>query len=382
MSPNRPIISKVSSDADLKAFLNLPYDLFRDDPVWRAPLRFDRAQHVNAVKNPAMDGIEYQFFLARSEDRVVGRIGAFVSQTHQDRHGDNAGHFGFFDCEPDPELGAELLKTAEDWLRDKAVSKVIGPSQWGVNDECGCLIDGFDTPPVILMLHGRPDYARMISAAGFEKSIDLYAFQADLHAGYPRPKMTRLMVKQAEKDPRVSYRNLDSKNLKSDIQTAMSIFNDAWSDNWGFLPFTPRQVDHMVSELKPVLSPDRFLIGSIDDQPAAFIVMIPDANEAAHGLDGKLLPLGWAKLLYRLKFKGVSQARIPLMGLRREWHNTRQGLALVAQLCEAVFEQGRQAGFTHCELSWILEDNDSMIRICEQASAERYKTYRMYEKAL
>ncbi len=375
-------IIEVRSQTDLKAFINLPFDLYRGEPNWRAPIRHDRVTHINPDKNPIMDGITHQFFLARRNNDYVGRIGAFISRAHQDLYKDNAGHFGFFDCIQDDQVGQALLKVAEEWLAQKQVAKIIGPSQWGVNDECGCLVDGFDTPPVILMNYGRPDYQEMMENAGYAKAVDMLAFQADLNAGYPRPKMTRLMVKQAEKDPRIHYRQIDMKNLAGDVQTAMDIFNDAWSENWGFLPYTPAQVSRMVSEMKPVLKKECFLIGYIDDSPAAFITMIPDVNEASHGLDGKLLPMGWARLLYRLKVKGVKQARIPLMGLRREWHNTRQGLALVAQLCEAVFEAGRQTGFTQCELSWILEDNDSMIRICEQASAKAYKTYRMYEKAL
>jgi len=172
------------------------------------------------------------------------------------------------------------------------------------------------------------------------------------------------------------------KDFKSEVRLSMEVFNDAWSDNWGFIPFSDDQIDHMAKDMKPLIDPDLYLIGEIDGNPEAFITMIPDINMAAHGLNGRLLPFGFAKFLYRLKYKGVHQARIPLMGLRKHWHNKRQGLALIAQLCETVFDNARTKGFTHCELSWILEDNPSMIRICEQASAQKYKTYRMYEKQL
>ena len=372
----------VTTKADLKTFIDLPYDIYRDEPNWRAPIRLDRVTHVNPAKNPIMDGIDYQFFLVSRDGQEVGRICAFVSQAHQERHSDNAGHFGFFDCAEDDDVAQALLSAAEEWLVSKNVSKIIGPAQWGVNDECGCLIDGFDTPPVILMGYGRPTYSQMIEKAGYSKAVDMLAFQADLHAGYPRPRMTQMMVKQAEKDPRVTWRQINMKDLAGDVEIAMDIFNDAWSENWGFLPYTPPQVSRMVSEMRPVLQKELFWIGMIDEKPAAFITMIPDVNQATQGLDGHIFPFGFAKILYRLKIKGVKQARIPLMGLRREWHNTRQGLALVAQLCETVFAAARDAGYTHCELSWILEDNDSMIRICEQASAKPYKTYRMYEKSL
>jgi hypothetical protein len=162
----------------------------------------------------------------------------------------------------------------------------------------------------------------------------------------------------------------------------MNIFNDAWSENWGFLPFSDDQIDHMAKEIRPLIFDNGLWIGYIDEQPAAFIWMVPDLNELTSGLDGKLLPFGWAKLAWRLKVSGTKQARIPLMGLRKAHQNTRKGLALVAQLCETVFAAGRDRGFSHCELSWILEDNNPMIKICEEASASPYKTYRMYEKNL
>jgi len=167
-----------------------------------------------------------------------------------------------------------------------------------------------------------------------------------------------------------------------EVQLGMDSFNDAWSDNWGFVPFSQDQIEHMAKEIRPLMFKEGLWVGEIKGMPVAYIWMIPDLNEAIDGLNGKLFPLGWASLINRLKIKGVKQARIPLMGLRKEWHNTRKGLAIVAQLCETVFEAGRKKGFTHCELSWILEDNAGMIRICEQASAVAYKTYRMYEKQL
>ena len=375
-------IIPVKTKAEVKAFLDLPYDLYRGDENWRAPLRFERKDHMSPDKNPTLKSISDQKFLAMRGGNCVGRIAAFVNSAHQDQHNDSAGHFGLWDCEDNVETGGALLDAAETWLKDQGALKVIGPCNWSVNEETGLLVDGFDTPPVVLMPFGKPYYQPLLENAGFEKAVDMYAFQADLHAGYPRPRQTQMMVKLAEKDKRVSFRKVDLKDFKSEISLSMGIFNDAWSENWGFIPFTDDQIDHMAKDMKPLIDPDLFLIGEIDGKPVAFLTMIPDINTAAHGLDGKLLPFGFAKFLYRLKVKGVKQARIPLMGLRKEWHNKRQGLGLIAQLCETVFANARDKGFTHCELSWILEDNQSMIRICEQAAAQKYKTYRMYEKQL
>jgi len=242
--------------------------------------------------------------------------------------------------------------------------------QWSVNEECGLLIDGFETPPVVMMPYGRKDSQAMIEGAGFNKAIDMFAYQAELAAGYPRPRQTQMMVKMADKDPDIVIRPMRGGKFMDEVQIVMDIFNDAWSDNWGFVPFSQAQILHIAKEMRPIIFKEGLWVGEIKGEPVAYI------------LDGKLFPFGWAKLINRLKIKGVTQARIPLMGLRKEWHNTRKGLAIVAKLCETVFEAGRQKGFTHCELSWILEDNAGMIRICEQASAIPYKTYRVYEKAI
>ena len=367
---------------DEAAFLELPYTLYRGEPSWRAPLRFERKEQFSTKKNPALNQITRQLFLAKRGIKIVGRIAAFINDAHRARHDDGAGHFGYFDCEANPETGRALLLAAEDWLKANGCEKMVGPAQWSVNEECGLLIDGFDTPPVVMMPYGRPDYQAMIEDLGLSKATDMYAFQADLNAGYPRPKQTQMMLKVAKRDPEIVIRPMRVGKFMDEVQLVMDIFNDAWSENWGFVPFSQDQIEHMAKEIRPLMFKEGLWVGEIQGTPAAYIWMIPDLNEAVAGLDGKLLPFGWVTLVNRLKIKGVKQARIPLMGLRKEWHNTRKGLATIAELCETVFEAGRKKGFTHCELSWILEDNAGMIRICEQASARAYKTYRMYEKTI
>ncbi len=375
-------IVPIKDDSQLRAFLNLPYDLYKDDKNWRAPLRIERKSHLSPDKNPSLKKVKDQKFLALRGSQYVGRIAAFINYAHREEHKDEAGHFGFLDYEDDAEAGAALLAAAEDWLKAQGSKIIYGPCNWSVNEETGLLIKGFDTPPVVLMPYGRDYYPEAVEKAGFSKATDMFAFQAALFEGYPRPRQTQTMVKLAEKDKRVSFRRVDLRNFEDEVALSMSIFNDAWADNWGFIPFSDTQIKHMASEMKPLIDPDLYLIGEIDGDPVAFITMIPDVNSAAHGLNGRLFPFGFAKLLYRLKVKGVTQGRIPLMGLKQHWHNKRQGLALIAQLCETIFSNARGKGYTHCELSWILEDNSSMIRICEQASAKNYKTYRMYEKHL
>lgn len=377
-----PEIIEVKTSRDEAEFLGVPYDLYNGEPTWRPPLKFERKGQLSQKSNPAATHLTRQFFLANRDGKTVGRIAAFINPAHQKLYDVKSGHFGYLDCASDQEVAHALLSAAQNWLIAQGADKMIGPAMWSVNEECGLLIDGFDTPPVVMMPFGRPDYQEMLESFGLTKAIDMYAFQADLHAGYPRPRQTQMMVKIADKDPSIKIRPMNPKDYMGEIDLVMDIFNDAWSENWGFVPFGDDQIKHLAKEMKAVVFKEGMWVGTIDDQPVGFIWMIPDLNEAIRDLEGKLAPFGWAKLLWRLKVSGVKQARIPLMGLRREFHNTKKGLALVAKLCETVFEEGRKKGFTHCELSWILEDNAGMIRICEQASAERYKTYRMYEKTL
>lgn len=375
-------IVKVETAQEVQRFLNLPYDLYRGQEAWAPPLRLERKEQLDPSKNPAARDLGRQLFLAMKNGQDVGRIAAFTNPNHDNQHDNETAFFGYFDSIDDSRILSGLLETVQNWAVQKGRSRLVGPAQWGVNEEVGLLVDGFDYPNVVLMSYGRPYYAPAVEAAGYTKAVDMIAFQADLNEGYPRPKMTRMMVDYAKRSDAITWRNLDPKDFNGEIEKAMHIFNDAWSENWGFLPFPDEAIQHLAKEMKPLIAPERFLMGSIDGELAAFLCLLPDLNELTQGFDGKLLPFNWAKLLYRLKTQSAKQARIPLMGLKRKFHNTRKGLALIATLCEESFEVARQAGFTHCELSWILEDNEGMISICKQASAKPYKTYRMYEKRI
>lgn len=375
-------ILKVETPADIARFLDLPYDIYRGQPAWRPPLRIERKEQLDPQKNPAARDLDRQLFLAIKDGEDMGRIAAFTNPAHDARHDTETAFFGYLDAIDDADVLSRLMEAVESWAVGKGRSRMVGPAQWGVNEEVGLLVEGFEDPNVVLMSYGRPYYAPAVEAAGFSKATDMYAFQADLNAGYPRPRMTRMMVDYAKKSDAVTWRTLNPKDFQGEVTRAMGIFNDAWSDNWGFLPFPEDAIHHLAKEMKPLIAPERFLIGTIDGELAAFLCMLPDLNELASGFDGKLLPFNWAKLVYRLKTNSAKQARIPLMGLKKKFHNTRKGLSLIAALCEDSFEAARQAGFTHCELSWILEDNEGMIAICKQASAVPYKTYRMYEKRI
>jgi len=366
-----------------RRFLAVPDTVYQNDAQWRPQLKFERAAHLDPAKNPGAATLENrQLYLAVRDGKDVGRIAAFINPAHNAHSNANDGFFGFFDCAPEAPIGTALLRAAETWLQGRKVEKMFGPAQWSVNEECGLLIYGFETPPVVMMPHGHTAYKEMIERQGFTKATDMLAFQSELAAGYPRPKMTQMMVKAAERNKDITIRPMRPSKFRDEVDVVMGVFNDAWSENWGFVPFSDDQISHMAKEIKPIMFKEGLWVGEYKGEPIAYIWMIPDLNEAIRDLKGSLFPFGWAKLLWRLKVSGVKQARIPLMGLRKEYHNTRAGLSIVAALCETVFEAARQKGFTHCELSWVLEDNPGMISICEQASAKAYKTYRMYEKTL
>ena len=375
-------VNIVSSETASRAFVDLPYRLYRDEPAWRAPLRMVAGAQVDAAKNPAMSNLTPRFFTAERDGRVVGRIAAFINADHDTRYGAGTAFYGYFDCEADTSLEDALLGAAADWARAQGRERLIGPSMWSVNEECGLLVDGYQHPPAVMMPFGQPHYRAALERNGFAKVVDMLAYRADISEGAPGGPFMRRLRQKAERDAGITWRSMDSRNFKAEVGLAMDIFNDAWSSNWGFLPFSPAQIDHMAAEMKPIMFADGFWVASIDGEPVAFIWMIPDVNEAAHGFDGRLLPVNWARFLWRLKRGRVSKARIPLMGLRRDYQNTQRGLAAVAEICARAFDAGRDQGFTQCELSWILEDNEGIKGVCDIAGADPYKTYRIYGRDL
>jgi len=370
-----------ASDQADSDFLSLPYKLYAGEPNWRAPLRMERKAQLGD-NNPTKDAISARFFVARQDSKPVGRVAAFINAAHDQVHGKDTAFFGYLDCERDPDLADSLLNAAKDWARSQGRTQLRGPAMWSVNEEVGLLIDGFDHPPAVMMPYGNPFYVDAVARNGFEKSIDLYAYLADLTDGAPDIKLVRRLCDKAEADPGLTWRAMNKSDFLGDVRLAREIFNDAWSENWGFIPFSEHQFTHMAKEMRPIMFGDGFQIGFIDDEPAAFIWMIPDLNEAVRGLNGHLLPFGWAKLLWRLKTKKVTKGRVPLMGLKRKFHKGRRGVALTTKICSQAFDAGKAQGFEQCELSWILEDNRSMNGICEMVGAEKYKTYRMVEASL
>lgn len=376
-------VCEVNSRADRAAFVDLPYRAYRDVAHWRAPLRFERKAQLEPKHNPGLARIDHTLMLARRDGQVVGRIAAIVNRGHLELYSDATGHFGFLDTlSADAEVAAALMAAAEDWLRARGMTRIAGPFSFSINEESGLLVEGFDTPPMMMMPHGRPDYAPTLEGLGFAKAMDLYAFLHEFGEEYHIPPTVKRWKDAFDRDPALSIRPLNMKNFKADIRMVMEIFNDAWSQNWGFVPFSADQITVMAHELKPLLRSDSLWIAMIDGEPAGFTFLFPDLNEIVDGLDGKILPFGWAQLLYRLKIRGPKRARLPLAGLRRKFHKTRRGMVAMAGSFETAFAAQHANGVREVEASWILESNSDLLNLVDLYEMKRYKTYRVYEKAL
>ncbi len=382
-SAHEVVVSEARTKKDRGAFIDLPYRAYRDLPGWRAPLRFERKAQISTRHNPGLTGVDHALMLARREGQVVGRIAAIINGRHLDTYKDATGHFGFFDTlAPDPEVASALITAAEDWLRARGMTRICGPFSFSINEESGLLIDGFDTPPMLMMPHGRPDYAPALEGLGFTKAMDLFAFLHEFDDEYHIPPTVKRWKDAFDRDPKLSIRPLDMKNFKADIALVMDMFNDAWSENWGFIPFSSEQITMMAKELKPLIRPDALWIALIDGEPAGFTFILPDINEITDGLNGHILPFGWAQLLYRLKIRGPKRARLPLAGLRRKYHKTRRGMVAMTGSFEAAFAAQHAQGVRAVEASWILETNRDLLNLVDLYKMDRYKIYRVYEKSL
>ena len=373
-------IQTIHDRADMKAFIGATRAIYADDPNWVQPLTFERLDHLNAKKNPFLRGIEACYWMVLFDGRPVGRVSAQVNQAHLDRYGDATGHFGFFEAIDDEEVFGLLLDTAATWLRLRGMERVMGPFSPSINDETGTLVEGFDTAPYLMMPHGRPFYDARLIEQGFAKAKDLFAYRFDVQSPLP-PAATKL-IERTSRNGSLVVRPLDMARYAEEIRLVVDIFNDAWAENWGFVPFGDAEAQYLAKSIRPLVDSRCFAIAEIDGEPVAMTVTLPNLNAAISDLDGRLLPFGWAKLLWRLKVEGVKSWRVPLMGLRRAWHGTVNGSAAALGVIEAVRAYHASRGVREGELGWVLEDNTAIQRIIRAVGGVPYKTYRVYEKAL
>lgn len=368
-------IIPVVTPAELDRFIVLPSRLYAGDPAFVAPLVMERREALSPAKNPYFQHAETQFWLARRGGRDIGRISAQIDRLVTDP---DVGHFGMIVAEDDAEVFAALFATAESWLRARGKRRVMGPFNLSINEETGLLVDGFDTPPVMLMGHD-PRYAgSRIEALGYAKAKDLIAYLYDIDHELPAAARRKI---DSRKATALTVRRLDKARYLEEFDTVTSIFNDAWSQNWGFIAFTEAEIAHMAKSLKMLIDPNCVAIVEMNGEAIGFGIALPNLNELIADFGGRLLPFNWLKLLYRLR-RGARTARVPLMGIRRSCSTSFAGGLAPFLVIDALRKGLRAKGVKQVELSWILEDNRPMRHVIEALGANPYKTYRVYEKTL
>ena len=370
-------IQPIAGSRDLRRFIDLPSRIFADRPEWIAPLHIERRLHMGK-HNPYFEHATWQGWLALRDGRPVGRISAQIDQVRLDHYRDDTAFFGFLDAVDDIEVFQLLLDTASEWLRERGISRIRGPFNFSSNHDCGVLVDGFDTPPVVMMPHALPYYSQHLEALGYTQAQDLLAYRIAADFDIPRG-MQALIDKSAEQ---IKLRPLDRKHKDRDFLIVRDIFNDAWSKNWEYTPFSEAEFLDIGQTMVHLIKDDFLQIAEIDGQPAGMIVLLPNLNELIRDLDGRLLPFGWLKLIWRLKRVGARSGRIPLMGIGKQWQSSLLGTAMVYRLIGALREPAIREGMREVEMSWILESNRPMCNIIESLGGTAYKRYRIYEKEL
>lgn len=367
----------VDSKARLRDFIHLPWSIYRNDPDWVPPLLIEQKQRYSH-KNPFFEHARWRGWVAYRNDRPVGRITAQIDQLFLDRYDDRFGYFGSLEATDDPAVFSALFQAAESWLAGEGMTHATGPFTLSINEEAGLLVDGFDTPPCIMMGHNPPYYGAQLEAQGYAPARDLLAYHQPPTYQFS-PTVKRLLERLSG---RIHLRPLNRKKLDEELDTLRHIFNDAWSDNWGFVPFTEAEFKEVGKAMTLLLDDDFVQIAEVDGEPAAMIIGLPDINQAIRDLNGRLLPLGWLKLLWRIKVRYPVRARIPLMGVLKKHQHTRLGPALAFAVTEALRTPFLRRGIEEVEMSWILENNQAMRNIIEQLGGVEYKRYRLYKKPL
>lgn len=378
-------IQPVTGKRDLNAFIDFAWDVYRDDPHWVPPLRMDVKGILKREKNPFFEHADAQYFLAKRDGRITGRISAHIDRLAQGMpaeqgFGPGSGNWGFFDA-LDATSAAALIAAAEGWLRERGVTRAIGPMSLSIWEEPGLLVSGFDHAPTYMMGHHRPQYQRWIEAAGYAPVKRLNTYELDITQDFP-PLIQRI-IESGNKNPRIRVRKVDKTKFDAEAAIILSILNEAWGRNWGFVPITDREVAHFGRQLKPIVYEDLIRIAELDGEPVAFMMTLPDLNEAIKPFNGRLFPFNALRLLCWLKKPQVRTMRVPLMGVLQRLQSSR----MASQLAFMLIEDIRRAavanfGSTRGEIGWILEDNQGMNAIADAIDSRMNKSYLIYERAI
>lgn len=377
----RPVLTK----ADKKAFIDLPFRLYANDPNWVPPLKDEVYGLITPGKNPWFEHGEAEFFLAERGGQVVGRISAHIdhlalAQPPEQGMGPGCGNWGLFEAE-DEAVAAALLARADEALRAKGMTRSMGPISLAMWDEPGLLVEGFDHPPVVMMGFNKASYEGWIKASGFVGVQDLLTY--DLPIGGSLPELTNRIVAMGERSDRIKIRRVDKSRFDEEAALLLSILNDAWSDNWGFVPFTDAEIAYAGKKLKPIVYEDLIRVAEVDGEPVAFMMTIPDLNERLKDFGGTLWPFNWAKLLWWLRKPTVTTMRVPLMGVVKKLQSTRMASQLALMLVEYIRRDAvGNYGATRGDFGWVLASNGPMRSVGEAVGGTVNKIYRIYEKAL
>jgi len=374
MQNNKLTVKSVASKRDLLEFIKFPWQIYKDDPYWVPPLLVERKEFLDKSKNPFFRHADVVFYSAKRNGKMVGRIAGIVNYNHIQTHQEKTGFFGFFECVKDYEIAKALLDSVREWLKSKGMEIMRGPANFSSNEEWGFLMEGFDSPPVIMMPYNPPYYLQFMEFYGMVKAKDLYAYYIDKNR-LPPERVIR-MAELIKKRENVTIRTINMKDFRGEVGRIKQIYNLAWSKNWGFVPMTDEEFDHLAKNLKQVIDPHLVFIAEVNGKPAGFALALPNVNQALIKLNGRLFPWGILKLLWHTKIKNkIDGARIITMGVVPEFQ--KRGIDTVFYV--ESFDVGIKRGYTWAELSWVLEDNVLMNRVLDLLGATLYKKYRLYE---
>jgi hypothetical protein len=373
-------VTRVSTAADRKAFIDFAYRINAADPHWVPPLRSEVAGLLDPQANPWFEHGEAALFLARRNGKVIGRVSAQVDRLVLEHMGAGTGQWGMFEA-VDQEAAQALLAAAEDWLKSRGMTRSLGPFSISIWDEPGLLVQGHDHSPTVMMGHNSPAYQGWVESAGYSGLKDLFTYDLDITNAMP-PLVQRI-VASGERNSRVRIREVDKARFDEEAALILGILNDAWSDNWGFIPLTDAEVAYAGKKLKPIVFEDLIRIAEVEGEPVAFMMTLPDMNEEIRGYGGRLLPFNWAKLLLWLRRPRVRTMRVPLMGVVKRLQSSRLASQLAFMMIELVRRDAiARYGAVRGEIGWVLDDNAGMRSIAETIESKVNRVYRIYEKPL
>jgi GNAT superfamily N-acetyltransferase len=372
--PETVQVAPVSSKRDLDAFIKFPWKIYRGDPNWVPPLLVEQKGILDTKKNPFFLHSEIQHFLARRGRQLVGRISAIIDRNYNDFQSEKTGFFGFFESIDDKEVARALFAAAEAWVRARGMNRIMGPTNPGTNHVLALLVEGFDSPPVLQMPYNPRYYIELFGACGLAKARDLYAYyMEDITPISDKIKRVSDLIRKRKN---VTVRKLNMKKRVEELEVVKLAYNDAWERNWGFVPWTDEELDHLWDDLKMAADPEMIFFAYVDDELAGFSLSLPDLNQALRRINGRLFPFGLLKLLWYSR--KIDMIRVLALGVRKKFQN----MGLDAVLLYETYSRGTKQGFHRGEFSWILENNLPMRNALENWGARIYKTYRLFDRKL